>query len=424
MNIDTNTKRILTDILDEMLPILNELQKRKLTGVIASSLGHGGVTFVNQVSGISRKTIRKGKSENNNPSAASHNNSSSGDENLGAANASHEERQRKPGGGRKRKEESIPDLKEKILSIIEDNTYGDPMKVLHWTTLSLRDISSCLDKRYGIKVNHCVVSRLLDEMDYSKQQNQKMLQLGKQHPDRDAQFKYINEQTTMFLEAGMPVISIDTKKKENIGNFKNKGKEYRKKKDARKVLDHDFPIKELGSVAPYGIYVINNNTGFVNLGTSHDTPEFAESSVLRWWNCVGKESFPETKKIYIVSDGGGSNGYRIWLWKIYLQELSNTTGLELHVSHLPPGTSKWNKIEHRLFCYISKNWEGKPLIDIETVVNLIGSTTTKTGLKVICKLDNNNYETGKKYTEEQKESLNIEYTGPNKEWNYIIRPNE
>ena len=219
-----------------------------------------------------------------------------------------------------------------------------------------------------------------------------------------------------------PVISIDTKKKENVGNFKNPGSEYRKEKSPRKVLDHDFPIPELGKVNPYGVYVLNDNTGFVNLGTSHDTAEFAGESVYQWWEAVGKNTFPEAKRLYINCDGGGSNSSRRWIWKYQLQLLANKTGLEIEVSHFPPGTSKWNKVEHRLFCYISKNWQGQPLIDIETIVSLIGSTTTKKGLKVICQVDNNVYETGKKISEEEKESINIEFLEPFTQWNYIIRP--
>ena len=208
-----------------------------------------------------------------------------------------------------------------------------------------------------------------------------------------------------------------------IGNFKNNGSEYRPTNDPRKVLDHDFPLPELGKVAPYGVYVLNDNTGFVNLGLSHDTPEFAGESIRLWWRCVGRHTFPDTKRLYITCDSGGSNGCRVWLWKHSIQEFSNETGLEIHVSHFPTGTSKWNKIEHRLFCYISKNWQGQPLIDIETVVNLIGSTTTEKGLTVKCLVDPNYYEPSTKITEEQKKALNIEFIGPNHKWNYIIRPN-
>ena len=295
------------------------------------------------------------------------------------------------------------------------------MKPLRWTTLSLRKIAEELLKK-GYKVSQNIVSRALEALGYSKQQNQKMYQVGNQHPDRDAQFQHINETAQAYLERGDPVISIDTKKKENVGNFKNPGSEYRKEKSPRKVLDHDFPIPELGKVNPYGVYVLNDNTGFVNLGTSHDTAEFAGESVYRWWETVGKSTFPEAKRLYINCDGGGSNSSRRWIWKYQLQLLANKTGLEIEVSHFPPGTSKWNKVEHRLFCYISKNWQGQPLIDIETIVSLIGSTTTKKGLKVLCQVDNNIYETGKKISEQEKESINVEFLEPFTQWNYIIRP--
>ena len=227
---------------------------------------------------------------------------------------------------------------------------------------------------------------------------------------------------TSFLEAGDPVISVDTKKKELLGGFKNDGSEYRKKKDPRTVLDHDFEIKELGRIVPYGVYVVNDNTGFVNLGTNNDTSDFAGESILQWWLHVGSETFPDAKKIYITCDGGGSNSSRTWLWKQNLQRLADETGLEVHCSHFPPGTSKWNKIEHRLFCYISKNWEGKPLYDIETAVNLIGSTTTTKGLKVKCIVDSRYYDKGRKVSEEEKNDINIEFVGPNEKWNYIIKP--
>lgn len=334
------------------------------------------------------------------------------------------ERIRKPGGGRKSAYEKNPLLYDKIEEIITQNgdTYGNPENSLRWITWSLRKIAQEL-LNYGITVSQNVVSRALDALGYSKQQNQKMYQVGQQRPDCDAQFRYINEMSSEFLSNGEPVISIDTKKKENIGNFKNAGAEYRPVKNPRKVLDHDFPLHELGKVSPYGVYVLNDNTGFVNLGMSHDTPEFAGESVAQWWRCVGSNTFPGAKRLFITCDSGGSNGCRIWLWKYYVQQLANETGLEIYVSHFPTGTSKWNKVEHRLFCYISKNWQGQPLIDIETVVNLIESTITEKGLKVVCRVDDNHYETGKKITEEQKESINIEFIGPNEKWNYIIRPN-
>jgi hypothetical protein len=257
-------------------------------------------------------------------------------------------------------------------------------------------------------------------MGYSRQANQKMLQLGEAHPDRDAQFKFIGTKAKEFLDRGEPVISVDTKKKENIGNFKNPGTEYRRNKDPRRVLDHDFPVEELGKIAPYGIFCQNNNTAFVNVGTSHDTPDFAVESITRWWHYIGKNTFLGTKRLLITCDCGGSNSYRSKLWKFRLAQLAIHTELEIHVCHFPPGTSKWNKIEHRLFCYISKNWQGKPLIDVESAINLIGSTTTSTGLRVICQRDDTVYETAQSIPEEEYKTIPLIRLTPFENWNYIL----
>ena len=413
MTASTETKDAVKQILLDVTPYLDEKQRRILYGSAAAALGRGGIAFVNEVTGSARNTIVAGKEEL--AMSASDLSVSDVDSN----------RIRKPGAGRKSALEKNPLLYEKIEEIITQNgdTYGSPEKPLKWTTWSLRKIADALSG-FGINVSQNIVSRALDTLGYSKQQNQKMYQVGEQHPDRDAQFCFINETSADFLDHGDPVISIDTKKKENVGNFKNNGAEYRPEKQPRKVLDHDFPLPELGKVSPYGVYVLNDNTGFVNLGISHDTPEFAGESVIQWWRCVGKNTFPSAKRLYITCDSGGSNGCRIWLWKHYVQELANETQMEIHVSHFPTGTSKWNKVEHRLFCYISKNWQGQPLVDIETIVNLIGSTTTEKGLKVICRVDERTYETGRKITEEQKSNINIEFVGPNDKWNYIIRPND
>ncbi len=412
MVINAETERVIRRVLGDMLPKLNESQRRQLQGSIADALGHGGVAYVNSITGAARNTIHHGIEDLN-----SEPENESADQQVTTTGI------RKPGGGRKKESEKHPMLYQDIEEIIDPDTYGNPMKPLRWTTLSLRKIAEELLKK-GYKVSQNIVSRALEALGYSKQQNQKMYQVGNQHPDRDAQFRHINETAKAYLEQGEPVISIDTKKKENVGNFKNPGSEYRKEKLPRKVLDHDFPILELGKVNPYGVYVLNDNTGFVNLGTSHDTAEFAGESVFRWWEAVGKNTFPKAKRLYINCDGGGSNSSRRWVWKYQLQQLANKTGLEIEVSHFPPGTSKWNKVEHRLFCYISKNWQGQPLIDIETIVSLIGSTTTKKGLKVICQVDNNVYETGKKITDEEKESINIEFLEPFTQWNYTIRPDQ
>lgn len=386
-----------------MKSILNERQYRCYLGTIAVSLGRGGQALVARLSGASINTVHKGIEEVTSNSAP---------QNI--------DQIRKPGGGRKSATMLYPGMHKAIETIIDGETYGDPEKIIHWTTKSLMSIAEELDKQYGIKVSHTVVASELEKMGYSKQLNQKMLQVGKPHPDRNAQFEYINATSNEYISKGIPVISIDCKKKENLGNFKNNGKEYRHSKDPRKVLDHDFLIKELGTVAPYGIYDIGNNTGFVNLGTSHDTAAFAVNSILQWWLHIGKETYPDAKRLYINCDGGGSNGSRIHLWKAQLAEFVEKTALEVHVSHFPPGTSKWNKIEHRLFCYISKSWSGQPLVDVETVVDLIGSTTTKQGLKVKCVLDEHEYPTGIKVSDEDYDRIDIERIEPMPNWNYII----
>ena len=410
MVINAETDRVIRSVLDEMLPKLNEAQRRQLQGSIANALGHGGVAYVKSITGTARNTIVRGIGD------------IATEPKTEQTKAIKPDTIRKPGGGRKKTAEKHPQLYKDIEEIIDPDSYGNPMKPLRWTTWSLRGIAAELMKK-GYKVSQNIVSRALDALGYSKQQNRKMYQVGTQHPDRDAQFRHINQTAQEYLDRGDPVISIDTKKKENVGNFKNPGAEYRKAKAPRKVLDHDFPLPELGKVNPYGVYVLNDNTGFINLGTSHDTAEFAGESVYRWWEAVGKNTFPGTTRLYVNCDGGGSNGSRRWLWKYQLQLLANKTGLEIEVSHFPPGTSKWNKIEHRLFCYISKNWQGQPLIDIETIVSLIGSTTTTKGLKVICQVDSNTYEVGRKITDEEKNQINIEFLEPNEQWNYIIRPN-
>jgi hypothetical protein len=386
-----------------MLPILNEKQRRMYLACEAKSYGRGGLSQVSRVSGVSRTTIRVGLAE------------------LESGEKIDISRIRKPGGGRNFVENNIPNIQERVCEIVDGSTYGNPEKVLSWTTESLRKIQTKLLERFGISVSFKTVGAILENLGYSKQANQKMLQVGIPHPDRNTQFEFINNKAKDFINAGEPVISVDTKKKENIGNFKNDGTEYRKNKDPRKVLDHDFPIGELGKIAPYGIYNLNHNVGFVNIGISHDTAEFAVESISRWWETVGKHTFPNATKLLITCDCGGSNGNRVRLWKLQLVQLSERIGIEIHVSHFPPGTSKWNKIEHKLFCFISKNWQGKPLIDIQTAVNLIGSTTTTTGLKVICQTDNSEYKLSKKVTDEQFEALPVIKIPPFESWNYMTK---
>jgi hypothetical protein len=386
-----------------MAPALDERQRRAYAATLANIYGYGGATFVHQQTGIALNTITAGKRD-----------AQKGlDENKG--------RVRRYGGGPKLVERNNPQIEYYIRSIVDAHTYGDPQRILSWTTESLRKISEELFFSHKLKISHVTVSSILESMGYSKQANQKMLQLGKSHPDRNAQFEFINAKAKDFLNRGLPVISVDTKKKELIGNFKNNGGECRRKGDPRKVLGHDFPLSELGKIAPYGIYNLNRNIGFVNLGTSHDTSEFAAESVSRWWECLGKNTFHNSKELFITCDCGGSNGNRRKIWKYQLSQLASRAALDIHVSHFPPGTSKWNKVEHKLFCYTPKNWAGKSFVDLQTAVNLIGSTTTRQGLRVICAQDDSVYELAKKVTDEEYDSIPLTRIQPFEQWNYIIR---
>ena len=388
--------------IERMRGILDERQWRLYLANEAMSSGYGGVSKVSRLSGVSRTTITRGIAE-----------LKSGKQVNGKA--------RKSGGGPKHTEEKYPDIEDRIRKLVDGSTYGNPERVLSYTTESMRKIEREL-KKQDINVSHVTVGEILGSMGYSKQANQKMLQVGEPHPDRNGQFEHINRTAAGYIAVGIPVISVDTKKRESIGNFKNNGSEYRRNKDARKVLDHDFPIKELGKISPYGVYNLNHNTGFVNLGTSHDTSEFAVESISRWWETVGKHTFPGQNKIYITCDSGGSNGCTRRMWKYQLQQFADRTGLEIEVSHFPTGTSKWNKVEHRLFCYISKNWQGKPLIDVQTAVDLIGSTCTATGLEVICVRDDTEYQLAKSVSDDEFDTVVIHKIPPFKSWNYKISP--
>ena len=404
MSTEERLTNIINNVFTTMPGFLDERQKRLLSGCIADGYGHGGIKVVSEASGLNPKTIRNGIAEIN------------GEKPIDSTDHSI----RRSGAGRPGIEKKYPQIKEKIEDILSTNTYGDPERVLTWTNLSLRDIVRELETKHNIITNKNVVADIMEELGYSRQVNQKLEQVGSQHKDRDKQFQFINEKAKEFLNHNDPVISVDTKKKELIGNFKNNGAEYRPVKNPRSVLDHDFPL-EGGKVAPYGVYVINNNTAYVNLGTDHDTSAFAVESIRRWWNIIGRNTFPDSKRLYINCDGGGSNGWRVRLWKYELALLAEELGIEIHVSHFPPGTSKWNKVEHRLFCFITKNWAGKPLIDINTTVNLISSTKTEKGLTVQCEVDDNEYETGIKVLDDELERIDIERVGPNTYWNYIIR---
>jgi len=383
---------------------LNERQQRLLTAAVADALGYGGISTLSRITGMSRTTItsgRKGLEDS---------------EELDAGKV------RKKGGGRKKITDKDQTLMNDLESLIEPVTRGDPESPLRWSCKSTRKLAEELNNM-DHDVSHVTVATLLSELGYSLQGNKKTIE-GASHPDRNAQFEYINRMTQEYQQKGQPVISVDTKKKELVGNFKNGGRELRPKGNPEKVLVHDFKIKELGKVNPYGIYDIAHNYGWVNVGTDNDTAAFAVESIRRWWNSMGQTVYPKAEKLLITADSGGSNGYRIRLWKTELQKLADEAGLEILVSHFPPGTSKWNKIEHRLFAFITQNWRGKPLVSHEVIVNLISATTTKKGLQVECQLDRNSYPKGIKIPDEMMKQINIIRSDFHGEWNYTIIPRD
>lgn len=392
----------LDERIKKVTPLLNEKQRRLYLAIESEILGHGGLLEVSKVSGLSRKAIIKGKKELHEGTIV---------------NNTQNERIRKEGGGRKSLKEKEPGLLEVLETLLEPVTRGHPESVLKWTCLSMRTLSTEL-KTKGYTISHTKLGELLKEMDFSLQSNSKRLE-GGDHPDRNGQFLYINDKAKQYIANGLPAISVDTKKKELIGQFKNQGKEYRPKKNPRSVNVHDFGKEK---AAPYGVYDIGKNEGFVNVGVSSDTSEFATFSIKEWWKHMGSSQYGEIDKLLITADGGGSNSSRTRLWKTSLQQLANELKLEITVCHFPPGTSKWNKIEHRLFSYISMNWKGQPLVDYETVVQLIGAVKTKTGLKVKSQLDLNIYEKGKKVSDEELESINLHKHEFHGEWNYTIKP--
>ena len=381
----------------------DERLRRAWAASEAKVLGHGGLKVLSQITGLTDATITRGMKEINNP----------GEVDI--------TRIRVSGGGRKTVEEVYPGVTEALKNILEDSTSGTPMSLLKWTTMGLNEQTELLYKQ-GYPISNVTVLKLANEMEYSLQGNMKTVSSGAQHPDRNAQFEHINAKATEFQANNQPVISVDTKKKEKVGNYENKGKEYRPKGNPRKVKDHDFVDKELGKVAPYGIYDLTQNAGMVNVGIDSDTAIFAVESIRRWWHMMGKPAYPNATQLLITCDGGGSNGVRSRLWKREIQSLATELNIEIAICHYPPGTSKWNKIEHRMFSYISKHWRGIPLISHEVVVNLIGSTTTKKGLTVKCVLDQNSYETGIKVSDEELEGINIRRNDFHGEWNYSIFP--
>jgi len=330
------------------------------------------------------------------------------------------QRIRRSGAGRKRTIDQDATLKRDLESLVEPVTRGDPESPLRWTCKSVRQLAAEL-KRMKHQTSHRMVAELLHEMDYSLQANRKTLE-GSTHPDRDAQFHHISDKSREFQAGRQPVISVDTKKKELVGDFRNHGRELRPKGDPEKVRVHDFVIPALGRAAPYGVYDVTQNAGWVSVGVDHDTAAFAAQSIRRWWESMGAKAHPEAKKLLITADSGGSNGARVRLWKVELQKLADETGLEISVCHLPPGTSKWNKIEHRLFSFISQNWRGKPLVSHQVIVNLIAATTTKMGLRVRAEIDPGKYPKGVKISDKQVATIRLERDQFHGEWNYTILP--
>jgi hypothetical protein len=394
---------VLAKKFERIWPYLDERARRMMAASEAKQLGYGGVSIVSRACGLSRITIAKGIRElESEPMAVG--------------------RIRRPGAGRPQLITLNPQIPQLLEALVEPLTRGDPESPLRWTCKSTRTLAAEMAAQHH-PLSHEKVAQLLRSMNYSLQSNRKMEE-GEDHPDRDAQFVYINRQVRRALAAGMPVISVDTKKKELIGNFENHGRQWRKSKSPEIVNGHDFPTPNVPRAYPYGIYDIGRNTGFVNVGTDHDTGAFAAASIRGWWCHEGKHLYPEAKQLLITADSGGSNGYRLRLWKVELQKLADTTHLAIQVCHFPPGTSKWNKVEHRLFSFISTNWRGEPLRDYETIVRLIAFTTTAKGLTVTCRLDRRRYPTGRKISNKEFAAVNIKPAKFHGEWNYTIRPKE
>ena len=382
-------------------PLLDERGRRLMAASEALSLGYGGVSRIRRACGLSRKAIAKGIQE-----------IADGDSMPG--------RVRRPGAGRKNIVESDPKLLASLDRLIEPDTRGDPESPLRWICKSTRNLAAQLTKQKHW-VSHEKVAQLLRDQNYSLQSNRKSEE-GADHPDRDAQFRHISAEVKRALATGTPVISVDTKKKELLGNYDNSGQQWLPAKKPIQVNGHDFPSPDVPRAFPYGIYDLGRNTGFVNVGTDHDTGAFAVASIRGWWRGEGRRLYAQARALLITADGGGSNGVRLRLWKLELQKFADETGLSISVCHFPPGTSKWNKIEHRLFSFISSNWRGEPLRDYETIVKLISRTTTAKGLQVICRLDRRKYPTGRKVTDEEIKRVNLKQNKFHGEWNYTIYP--
>jgi hypothetical protein len=382
-------------------PVLNERARRLWAATESRALGYGGDALVSAATGLARETIRKGRREID----------------LGLADNG---RVRSPGAGRPSLQQTQPGLEAALERLVDPVTRGDPVSPLRWTCKSRAKLAAALAKE-GWQVSSTSVGRLLNRLGYRLQAVQKS-QEGKKHPDRNAQFEYINAMADDYLQRREPVISVDTKKKELVGNFKNSGREWHPKSTPEKVLVHDFPQDAMGKAIPYGVYDMGRNEAWVSVGRDHDTPEFAVASIRQWWKMMGQRAYPRATELFITADAGGSNGYRARAWKIELQKFADDSGLRIRVSHFPPGTSKWNKIEHRLFCHITQNWRGKPLRTFETIVDLIGNTRTVTGLRVKANLDPRSYKTGVEITRAQMLELKLSPDKFHGEWNYHLQP--
>ena len=401
MAIGTEVEAALTAKFAALLPHLDERQRRLAMGAEARVLGHGGIKVVARAAGVSAITVSKGASE-----------LESGSDPL--------KRVRRPGAGRKPLTAVDPGLVDALLGLVEPDERGDPCSSLRWTTKSTRTLAEELSRR-AHPVSAWTVANLLREQGFSLQGNTKAVE-GAAHVDRDAQFAYLNHQSTAHIDAGQPVISVDTKKKELVGPYKNAGRQWRPAGEPVRVNVHDFLDPDLGKANPYGVYDVAANTGWVSVGTDHDTAAFAVATIRRWFHQIGKDAYPGADRLLVCADGGGSNGYRLRAWKTELATLAAETGLTITVCHLPPGTSKWNKIEHRLFSHISMNWRGRPLTSHQVIVDLIGGTTTRTGLKVHAELDNATYPTGIKISDAQMAALPITRHDFHGDWNYTLQP--
>jgi transposase len=395
------SRQVLAAKFQVIFPHLDERQRRLLMGAEARGLGHGGIRAVAQAAGVREATVSLGAGE-----------LESGAEPLGRA--------RRPGGGRKQAADLDPGLRPALLALVEPEERGDPMSPLRWTTKSTRNLAAELT-RQGHRVGADTVGDLLRAEGFSLQGNAKTIE-GTRHPDRDAQFRYLNEQARDHQDSGDPVVSVDTKKKELVGEFKNAGREWRPQGQPAAVRTHDFPSDSAGNAIPYGVYDVTANAGWVNVGTDHDTAAFAVESIRRWWNAAGRGEYPAARRLLITADAGGSNGYRTRAWKAGLAALAAETGLEITCCHFPPGTSKWNKVEHRLFSHITMNWRGRPLTSHDVVINSITATTTRTGLTVRARLDDGSYPTGVKVSNAQMAALPISRHPFHGDWNYTLRP--